>query len=360
MVPFKRLVIIGGHLAPALAVIEEIRRRGGWDVFWLGRRFAMEEGKVPALEYEVIKKLGIPFFVLATGRLQRPLSIKTIFSLLRVIPGFFMALFTIARLRPDVVLSFGGYLSFPVVFACYILRIPILIHEQTTTSGLANRIAAYFAKKIAISFPSSILDFPREKVILTGNPIRRTILKIKRKSPKIPLIYVTGGSQGSQTINRALSPILSKLIKRFSIIHQTGFIDYKRFLAKKKKLGRRYRFFSVTGPEEVARIYQSASLVISRAGANTVSELAAAGLPGILIPIPWSERGEQEKNARLLEETGLVRVLPQDKLTSSGLFGMIVDMTKNPPSQKSRNLARKLIIPDASRRLVDLLEYLAD
>lgn len=356
----KKLIITGGHLGPALSVIEELRERRGWKIYWIGRIFAMEGRDVPALEGELIPRLGIPFFKLDTGRLQRKWTKYTITSAFGTLLGFFQALRILRTIRPDAVLSFGGYLSVPVVIAAWLFNVPILIHEQTTTSGLANRIASRFARKIAISFPSSTLDFSQQKVVMTGNPIRRGILLVKRVPQKRPLVYITGGNQGSQVINRAIGRILSKLLLRFSVVHQTGFLDYKFFAAKKKKLNtslkNHYKPIAVVSPDKVGHIYRQASLVISRAGANTVLELAAVGVPAILIPIPWTERGEQEKNARLLESTGLARILPQAHLTPRRLWSMISNMIGSPPPRGARTSARRLVTPDAAARIVTILE----
>lgn len=352
----KRILLVGGHLAPALAVIEEIRAKKPWQIFWAGRKTAIEGKSFPSLEYEVIPKLGIPFFELRTGRLQRRWTSHTIPSLLRLLPGIFSAFSIILRVRPKVLFSFGGYLAPPLVIAAKLLGVKVIIHEQTTTSGLANRFSAQFADKVAISYPTSFVDFPKNKTVLVGNPVRRDILKIKRLPTN--LIYITGGGQGSQTINRAIEPILSELIAKFSIIHQTGFADYKKFAKLTKKFPGKYQVFPTLPPSRVNKIYQKAALVISRSGSNTVSEIAATGIPAIFIPIPWSERDEQGKNAKLLVETGLARILPQGELTPKKLLALIEDFISNLPPKSSILRSRQLIHPDAARKIVSEIEKL--
>lgn len=359
----RKILITGGHVTPALAVIEELRKRGGWEISWVGRKYAMEGKSVHSLEYQMIPRLGIEFFNLETGRLQRRLTQHTIPSLLRILPGVFRAFAIVIRIRPHIVLSFGGYISLPVVIAAWFLRIPILVHEQTTTSGLANRIASYFADKIALSFPTSSIDFPGYKVIVTGNPLGSQIFSIRRFSIKRktgrPLLYVTGGGQGSQVINRRVEEILPDLTKTFSkVIHQTGTLDYEHFARVGKKYNRRYYPKATLLPHEVLNAYKQASLVISRSGANTVSELAALGIPSILIPIPWSERGEQDKNARLLEGAGLAKILPQEELSGPRLLGTINEMLASPPTKSAILAARRLIKPNAAQNVVNLIENL--
>lgn len=359
----KKVLITGGHLAPALAVIEELKVRAGWDVFWVGRRFAMEVGEVPSLEYEIIPSLGIPFFDLKTGRLQRHLTPQTLPSLLRVIPGFFQALKIVNQVRPDVILSFGGYISVPVVISAWLFRIPIVVHEQTTVSGLANRIIARFANKVAISFRESAKDFPKEKIILTGNPVSKSIINLNKFVPggidkiisKTKTIYITGGGQGSQTINNVIEVILPELVKKFTVIHQTGSLDYPHFREVAKKL-KNYVVKSTVTREEVADILKKASLVISRGGANTICEIAAVGTPAIIIPIPWSERNEQGKNAQALARTGLARVISQKNLSSSLLLENINELISNPPSFEAMNAAGRLVNPEAASMVVDIVE----
>ncbi len=358
MEKIKRALFIGGHLSPALAVIEELKTRPGWEVFWVGRKFAMEGQSILSLEYEIVPKKGIEFFDLKTGRFQRRWSGETISSLLRVIPGFFNALKIVLKIKPHIVVSFGGYLSVPVVFVSWILRIPIIVHEQTTTSGLANRFASFFAKKIAISFQESASDFNRNKIVLTGNPVNRLILSTKNKPTKPPMLYVTGGGQGSRVINQAIGELLPELTKRFSIIHQTGPLDYQEFRDLEDKF-KNYKVYSMINREEVARVFEKASFVISRGGANTISEIAIIGIPCILIPIPWSEHNEQEKNSRALEATGLAIVINQKDLSKKILLKTINTTFENLPTGGVREAARLLVNPNASYLIADLIEKYA-
>lgn len=354
----KTVVMTGGHLAPALAVIEEIRKNTDWEIVWIGREFVMEGEEVPSLEGEIIPKLGIPFYTISAGRLQRKWTPQTIPSLLRIPVGFFQSLLALLKIKPRVIMSFGGYLSLPVAFAGWLLRIPIVTHEQTVVSGLANRTASFLADNILISYQGSSVDFPHHKTILVGNPVRRSILGVHRKPAKPKLIYVTGGNQGSQIINRAVSAILPKILTGFQVVHQTGRLDYKSFLARKKqlKMGRRYRVYANVDPGEVSKILARASLVISRAGANTVAEIAAVGVPAIFIPIPWSERGEQERNARMLERVGLAKIIPQDQLTPKTLLATINNLVENPPNVRQTAKAKRLVNRKAAEEIVKILK----
>lgn len=356
----QTLLIIGGHLAPALAVIEEVRKNRDWEIVFLGRKYAMEGKTVLSLEYEVIPKLGIPFYPLETGRLQRKWTSQTIPSLMRIPLGFIQSFLLLLKLRPTVILSFGGYLSLPVVLAGWLLRVPIIIHEQTVTSGLGNRLSSFLANLIAISHERSSLDFPHQKTRLVGNPVRFDILVGKRRKTKPPLILITGGSQGSQTINKTVDKILNKLLEKYQITHQTGFIDYNYFLRKKEKLTpilrRRYQVLDIISPFQFGKVLEKAILVVGRSGANTVSEIAAVGVPAIFVPIPWSERQEQLRNAESLEKVGLAKIITQDRLTPNLLLETIQDFLQNLPSPKVLTLAKKLVKKDAAEKLVSLID----
>ena len=188
-----KIVIVGGHLSPALAVIEKLK---GEDVSYIGRKHVFEGDKALSLEYQEIEKLRLPFYVLLTGRLQRRFTKHTIPSLAKIPFGFFQSLAILRKIKPDVVLGFGSYLFLPVAAASKLLGIPVVMHEQTLEAGFSNKLISKFAKKVCISWKSSDSFFPKDKVILTGNPLREDIInikKIKKTENKIPLIYITGG-----------------------------------------------------------------------------------------------------------------------------------------------------------------------
>jgi len=361
-----KIVIVGGHLSPALALIEELKKKKTCEIYWVGRKYAMEGKKIVSFEYEVISKIGIPFYCLTAGRLQRKLTSRTILALLKIPVGFLQSFYFLLKIKPDLIVSFGGYLGLPVIFTGWLLSIPSVLHEQTVTSGLSNRLASIFVKKVAISFATSALDFPTGKTVLTGIPLRRAFLskkngKMHKKST--PLVFITGGNQGSQLINYEIQKILTKLLSKSRVVHQTGVLDFEKFSLIKSKLPpqlrKNYEIFANLSPDQMAAVMAMADVVISRAGANTVAEIAALGIPAILIPIPWSEKNEQEKNARLLEATGLARVMDQQRLDSKTLLVNIDYFLENGVSSVVVKRARKLIKRDAAARLADLIFEIA-
>lgn len=364
-----KIVITGGHLTPAQAVIEELKKRGSWEIYYLGRKYSLEGQKIPSVESEIIPGLGVKFIPIPAGRLQRKFSYYTALSLLRIPFAFIYSLGLLVRIKPQVILSFGGYVSVPVVIAGWILRIPILIHEQTAISGLANQINAIFAKKILVSFPESLKHFSRQKAVLTGNPIRRAIftchmsrVTCHMSSEKLPLIYITGGNQGARIINRAVVEVLAELLQKYRIIHQCGKLDYKTLQATRNTLQTRlknhYCLTDYVKPKDIGWVFNQADLVISRAGANIITELAALAKPAILIPLPWSYKNEQEKNAQMLVKAGSAVILPQAELSGEKLRTLIEEMINNLHKyQTSARQTKELVKLEAAKAIVNQIKY---
>lgn len=373
----KKIVITGGHLAPALAVITELQKRGGWEIYYLGRKTAMEESNTSSVESRVIPTLGVEFIPISTGRLQRRFTRYTIPSLLRIPLGFFQALMQLRRIKPDVICSFGGYVSVPIVVVGKLLRIPILTHEQTVVFGLASKIDSFFADKVAVSFKESLTHFPKSKVVLTGNPIREEIFKMENgKCPAeqdlappekmengLPIIYITGGGQGARVINEAVLAILPQLLEKYIVIHQCGDLDYENIQHTtnniESTLRNRYFLVSYIDSKDIGWVFNKSSLIVSRAGANTICEIAALGKPALFIPIPWSYQDEQTKNAQMLVGAGTAEILPQTQLTGKTLLTEISQMMENLEKyQKNAQKAKSLITLDGGKKLVDEIVYL--
>lgn len=328
----KKVLLTGGHAATtAISVIEElIRRYGkeGVDISWIGSRFVLEGKKIDGLELKIFPDFGVKTYLLNAGRLQRKFTRYTIPSLLKLPVGFIQAIYIILKIKPDVTLSFGGFAAFPVVFASALFGIPVLIHEQTTSVGLANKFSTCFAKEILLARAESLKHFGSKKTELVGNPVMTQITEVemKQKLGEPPVIFVMGGSRGSERINDALFPILPKVLEKYKVIHITGESDFKRFEAIKNKNYQTYPFVS---PLQIDNLYRECDIVVSRSGANTVSELMIIKRPAILIPIPWSHLNEQEENAKLAEVFGIAGILKQEDLSGESLLTKIEQIVKD-------------------------------
>lgn len=375
-----RLVIIGGHLAPAISIIEELPK--DTKILFVGRKYTFEGEKTTSLEFKTIISKHIPFVNLTTGRLQRKFTVHTIPSLIKIPYGFIQAFSILNSFKPDVVLGFGGYLSVPVIIAAFLLRIPVVIHEQTFAAGLANKIASNFSDKICISYESSRKFFRKEKTVLTGNPIRNfqlSLLEAKRRSnlliqeiaalPSVarndrPIIYITGGSSGSHFINIMIEGSIKELLKHFIVIHQTGdsqkYQDFDRLQNLRdsfpKELKDRYVLKKFIDFEDVGLVLNKSDLVVSRAGINTVNELINFQKPALLIPITFSQNNEQFKNALYFKSLGLGEIAKQNSLDSSLLLQKIREMVNNIDRYKL-DKSKIVLTANASQKIIDILEY---
>jgi len=390
-----KLIIVGGHLSPALAVLEALPKDA--DVLFIGRKYTFEGDMVLSLEYREINKRKIPFAEVSTGRLQRKFTRYTIPSLFKIPYGFIQAFFILVNFKPDVVLSFGGYLSIPVGISAFLLGIPLVIHEQTLSAGLSNRILSFFAKKICISWETSKKYFPKDKTVFTGNPVRKFLLS-SRPSPKgawrdllhqhinagdsstpfhfarndASLIYITGGSGGSHFINTLVEGCLAQLLEKFIIIHQTGdaqeYRDFERLKDLKDslpvRLKARYQITKFVEPQEVGAVLQRADLVVGRSGINTVTELMFFKKPSILIPLPYSQNNEQIKNALFLKNQGLGEVFYQTtsdvakgKSSSFELLKVIETMIDNIDKYRAKYKLSELLKKEAGQKIVEVIYY---
>lgn len=371
-----KIFITGGHFTPALAVIQELSKSNNWKIFYIGRKQAMEGDRALSLEYQELSTLkNIHFLRITPGRVQPKFFVNPFQSLaaLAKIPfGFFQSFLWVLKYRPGIILSFGGYIAVPVVISAWLIGIPIVTHEQTVTTGLANRLIAAFSKKILVSWPDSLRDYPRHKVVLVGNPLRTEILSQigpevqKINSPKN--ILVTGGNQGSHVINLAVSGTLTQILAEFNLIHQTGdssvFRDFDILSQKKNQLTpslqKKYTLQKFLNTAEMAEALKKSDLVISRSGANTITELAALGKVAILIPIPFSKNQEQFKNARILQQAGSGVIIEQDKLTPASLWKLICDLRENFKNyqQNAQNFRGKIPLDTTSKIVIELSKVL--
>jgi len=226
----KKILITGGHLTPALAVIEEFKKYGYNNFLWIGRKKTMRKDVNLSAEFRVIQKdLNIPFKEIATGKIIKFWDVSSffdfLFNIIKIPIGFVQSLFVLLRCRPKVIISFGGYLAVPVVIAGWLLRIPSVTHEQTVVVGKANKIISKLSRKIFVSWKESLKYFNKSKCKVTGNPVRKEIFNIETNNYKVneglKTIYITGGNQGAHVINEAVIKIIETLLAKNNVIHQT-------------------------------------------------------------------------------------------------------------------------------------------
>jgi len=360
----------GGHIFPILAVARKLREivPEGADLEFL---FLGPNG---VLEKELTEKELIPGKKILSGKLRRYFSLSYIWDLLKIPIGIIQSLWQLLVFMPDAVFSKGGYAGVPVVFAAWLYRIPIIIHESDITPGLANQFAARLAKKVAVSFPGAANFFSPGKVVITSNPIRAELakgskeeaLKFFQFSGNKKIILIMGGSQGARVINEAILHILDKLVRKYDIIHQTGSADFENVVREAGRLGIKAGHPSGYFPcaflkEEIAHALAAADLVVSRAGANAISEIAANGKPSIIIPIKSSANNHQELNAYAILESGAAIVLNQDNLGENILLEKIEEVCSSGELQyEMSERIKKFHNPDAAEKIAQEIIKLAE
>ena len=342
----------GGHLFPGIAVARELLRRiPGARVSFVGTSRGLEARIVPkeGFELDLIRSAGLKGKSIAARARGAAL----------VPVGLLDAWRVVARRRPDVVMGVGGYSSGPVVLAAALRRVPTLVLEQNAVPGLTNRMLAPWVRAAAVTYDET-LPFFKGKGFVSGNPVRREFFETttaERRTPQPFTILVLGGSQGAHAINVAVAaaaPLLAQRREAVVLVHQTGERDLATVRAAYERAGVAARAESFL--DAVAHEMAAADLVICRAGATTLAELAAAGRPAVLIPFPGATDDHQRKNAEVLSRAGAAVLLDERELTPQGLADVAADLVqdagrRNLMAQAMRTFAR----PDAATRIVDRL-----
>ncbi len=333
----KKILFTGGHGGTAvITIVEEAQKyHANWRMYWVGPKVASEGSRIVTIEKKTLEKFGLKFISLTTGKLQKKFTIHTIPSLFKIPLGFIQAFAILLKIKPDLVFSLGGYASVPVVITAYILRIPVVIHDQTGIGlGLANRITAPFATKLLAARSANIL-FKYSNASVVGNPIRKSIFKVKLKMTisNPPVLFIFTGSRGSQIINKVIDEVLEELLQSYQVYHLCGGPDHSYFTRRKSRLAIKvqsnYHVFAFIDPNEVYKYYEKADIVVARAGANTVSEIMLIKRPSILIPLPILNYDEQGVNANIAKKYGVASVLQQDDLNAISLTKEIDYLFKN-------------------------------
>ncbi len=285
--------------------------------------------------------------------------------LLAFLKSIILSLLFLFKEHPSVVVGMGGYPSLPPLLAAAFLRIPIVIHEQNIIPGRVNKLLAYFAKKILISFPETASFFPPSRTKLVGLPIRSSLRKIDKTiarqklklTPSAPTILISGGSRGALSLNKAIVEILPLLLKEgIQVMHICGLAHYQQFKESTQNIDDRYLLLPFTS--EMHLFYSAADLCISRAGASTLAELSFFALPSILIPYPYAIAQHQFLNALLFQKRGASRVLLNEALGEPRkLYEEISHLLSSPQQlEKMSASARSLYLPGASLEAANEIE----
>lgn len=310
----KKILMTGGgtagHVTPNIALFDELKRVG-YEIHYVGSKDGMEK--------QLIEREGITYHGISAGKLRRYFDMKNFTDTIKISRGFIEAIGVISRVKPSVVFSKGGFVSSPVVWAAWARRIPVIIHESDITPGLANKLSIPFAKKVCFAFPETEKYLPSEKAVLTGIPVRKSLLKGSREmgmelckfNDSKPVILLIGGSLGSGVLNKTLRENLDTLAREYNICHVCGKGNVDKDLLDYKG----YKQFEYVN-EELKHIFALTDLVISRAGATVLFEILTLKKPNLLIPLSkQASRGDQILNANSFKKLGFSEVLMEEELT---------------------------------------------
>ena len=349
----KKIIMTGGgtagHVTPNLALVPLLKEKG-YEIFYIG--------SYTGIEKKLVEDAGITYYGISSGKLRRYHDWKNFTDPFRVIKGFSEANQLMKHIQPDVVFSKGGFVSVPVVMAAARQHIPAIIHESDMTPGLANKLAIPFASKVCCNFPETMQYLPDGKAVHTGSPIRKELFSGNKEaglsftgfSADKPVILIMGGSIGSRFINNAVWASLDTLLEKFQIVHLVGKGNINNDLVGRAGY-KQYEFIS----EQLNDIFAMTDLMISRAGANSISEILALKIPNILIPLSAAaSRGDQILNAASYEKQGFSTVLQEEELTGELLISSVEDVYARRDEIKEKMASSKLL--DANNTIMNLIE----
>ncbi len=343
----------GGHIFPALAVAAELKQHG-WDVQWLGTR--------AGLEAELVPRAGFPISFIMVSGLRGKSVLSWVFAPYKLGLAFLQSLALMWQIKPTLVLGMGGFVTGPGGFVAWLLDKPLVIHEQNSIAGLTNRLLAPLANRVLEAFPGSLPK--KHKPLHTGNPVRVEIAAIAarpRTAHDGPLrLLVLGGSRGARALNDVVPRALRELdaAQRPEVWHQTG---AQHFEAAQQE----YHAANVMARiapfiDDMAEAYTWADLVLCRAGALTIAEMACAGVASILVPYPLAVDDHQTHNARYLADANAALLVPQPQLTPQHLGSLIAQFQRAPERLRVMGeAAHRLALPDAAARVADVCREIA-
>ena len=337
----KRIVLVGGgsggHFYPLIAVAEKLHafsEQMPMRLYYFGPE---------PYDQSLLDTHGIKFIHCPSGKKRKYASILNVIDVFKLFFGFFVAIWKLYNIYPDVIFSKGSYTSVPVTVAAFLLRIPVVIHESDSKPGSANKLAAKFARYIAISFDEVAQYFPQDKIALTGIPLRKELTQpVQNPHAQLglpqsrPLIFVTGGSLGAERLNNLILESLDELLPYYNILHQTGGVHEvgvgktAATLIRNVELLEHYYVKGNLSAAEMNLALSAASLVISRSGAGTIFEIAHKGKPAILVPIPEAVSHDQKTNAYAYARTGAATVMEEENFADGLLASEISRIMSDP------------------------------
>lgn len=354
----------GGHIYPAVAFVNYLKALDPTTEF-------MYVGTEKGLESKIVPTYQIPFKTIEIQGFRRSLSLQNIKTVYLFLASIRKAQKILRDFRPDIVIGTGGYVSGSIVFAAKQLKIPTIIHEQNSVPGVTNKFLSKFADKVAICFPDAADYFPSNKVVLTGNPRAQEVLNTEQSQilaeynldPSKKTVVIFGGSRGALKINQAFIEALSYFEnKNYQVLYASGEIYYKELQEKVNLSQNKLTNISIQAYiDKMAEVMVNVDLIVGRAGATSIAEFTALGLPAVLIPSPYVTNDHQTKNAQSLVNAGAVKMIPDSELTGAKLVQAIDSILLDDKTrQNMAEASKKEGIPDACDRLYELVQQLIE
>ncbi|WP_216830871.1 undecaprenyldiphospho-muramoylpentapeptide beta-N-acetylglucosaminyltransferase [Alkalihalobacterium elongatum] len=352
----------GGHIYPALSLIKEIKKHyKDAEILYIGT----ENG----LESELVTRENIPFKTIKITGFRRKISFENVKTIYRFLKGTSDSKKLIKQFNPDVVVGTGGYVCGPVVYAASQLKIPTVIHEQNSVPGLTNKFLSRYVDRIVLSFPESKNFFPETKTVYLGNPRASEVIltDAERGRESVGLnaekksVLIVGGSRGARPINDAFLEVLPEMNKfDYQFLYVTGQVHFDRVMEEVKAKGNPENVIIKPFIHNMPEVLAGVDLIVARAGATTLAEITALGLPSILIPSPYVTNNHQEKNARSLSVKGAAIVRLEKEMSGTVLLEDIDEIFKKPGKwEEMHNAALSLGMPEAAKHFVELLADLS-
>ena len=338
-----------GHVTPNLALIDALQQEG-WNIDYIGSQTSIEEGMIQAID--------VPFHAIQSGKMRRYFSWKNFTDPFCIVMGLGQAWRLLRKLKTDVVFSKGGFVAFPVVLAAWLRKIPVVAHESDLTPGLANRLSFPFVDKICVTFAPAQAHFKNPaRVEVTGTPIRQQLLNGDRQAGLAlcgfredkPCLLVMGGGQGAQKLNQVLRESLGLLTRDYQVIHLCGKGKMDRQISNPEYI--QFEYANETLPD----LFAAASLIVSRAGANSLYEILALQKPHVLVPLSIKvSRGDQVQNARYFEKQGVSRIVDDEALTVATLMEAVTEVS----GQQNEIVAKikSLDVQSATGKIIRILK----
>lgn len=344
-----KILLVGGgtagHAWPIILIAQSLMKNRRAKILYVGSR--------QGIERHLVKNTQIPFQAIFVGKRRAYFSLANFWDLLKIGAGLIQAFFIIVIFHPDVIFAKGGYVTGPIIFWLSFFKIPLVIHESDVVFGKANLLAAKKAARICLGFPIEEYkeDLLLEKLIYTGIPVATDFSKIPIHAGVRQKLLVTGGSQGSSKINHLIAEILPELLKNYEIWHLTGKKDYDQSAKTKDP---HYHLFDFT--DQMPRLMRDSDLVISRAGASTLAEIAATSKPSILIPLETAKGEHQETNAQVFLKRNAAVVLSEKNLTSNSLLSIIDNLMADEGMRKLLgHHAHAFFAPQATEEIINAI-----